>query len=255
MFELEGLSAKDLGRDEKQTYEEWSKDRDMFKPEKQEVKEPEPTDGFVRAETIEEAEQWAHDNYGLFNNTSTLNLETLNDLNSRMYELSKTFDIPPIKKIYDVGGNLYGQAMSVTKEYTEIGFNPTYLNNRERYAKSIANDIQAVWHPIGTESPLAIIDHEIAHIMTAVDLRAGKAVMGITLDPDVAFKHEIQKLKTAYTKHIDNSNIQGTVISRYASKNLDEFVAESFSMVTSTKNPNTYAQKVYDLMVERYGKK
>jgi hypothetical protein len=91
----------------------------------------------------------------------------------------------------------------------------------------------------------SVIDHEFAHVLTSGDLITFGGV------PNTEFKVGAQAIKRAYNKSVKAG---GPVISDYAKKNMDEFVAESFSMALNNPAPNPFAKDVFDLMRRTYGR-
>jgi hypothetical protein len=197
--------------------------------------------GFVPAKTLEEANEWARDNMGIRGNSSELNLDAMNMVNHRLSELKKDYKADTLKFYGDErGSSAYASANN-----TIMSFNANRFNNPSGMVAKLTKDVEAGWHPAMGNTVKSVIDHEFAHVLTSGDLITFGGV------PNTEFKVGAQAIKRAYNKSVKAG---GPVISDYAKKNMDEFVAESFSMALNNPAPNPFAKDVFDLMRRTYGR-
>ena len=96
---------------------------------------------------------------------------------------------------------------------------------------------------LGEKQPLGITYHEFAHTLSQSREKI-----------DVKFWKEIRKLKKEYEGNRGSSNWFDIKISDYASKDVDEFIAESFAQAKLAENPSEYSVKVLSV-IDKYFKK
>ena len=96
---------------------------------------------------------------------------------------------------------------------------------------------------LGDKQFLGITYHEFAHALS----QSGEKV-----NPE--FWKEIRKLKKEYESNRGKSDWFDVKISDYASKNVDEFLAEAFTQAKLADNPSQYSNKVLEI-VDKYFKK
>lgn len=192
---------------------------------------------FVPAKSISEANEWALSNLGIKNNSS-LELESLNKVNERLFELKNEYQFS-IKSIGDEKSPYASASMSRMNFYTK------YANDEELLKSRLDKDIANKFHCEGCNTLKSIIDHEFAHTMTIPDLIPGNENDG--------FLQEIRRIKTMYTRQLHKGS--DILISRYASTNNDEFVAEAFAMALNSEKPSPFAKMVLDLIQKKYGRK
>ena len=209
-------------------------------------KESDNTDSFIfrPAKTIEEAESFARNTYGMESNKSNLNLEALNEVNRSIYELQKEFGSIKVPMLYDIpASNIYAEAAP-----WGMGFNQSMLNQPALLKELLDKDMATRFHPAGCNSIKSIVDHEIAHVLTLNDISFG-------LEKATELTEKAGNIMARYTKSIDIDDLDRTLISRYAVEELAEFLAECFTMARNGTVSNKYANEIYDLMKERYGVK
>lgn len=96
---------------------------------------------------------------------------------------------------------------------------------------------------LGENQPLGITYHEFAH---ALSQSRGKI--------DKEFWKEIRTIKKDYDNQRNTPDWFNVKISDYASKDVDEFLAEAFTQAKLSDNPSPYSKQVLDI-VDKYFKK
>lgn len=96
---------------------------------------------------------------------------------------------------------------------------------------------------LGENQPLGITYHEFAH---ALSQSKGKI--------DKEFWKEIRTIKKDYDNQRNTPDWFNVKISDYASKDVDEFLAEAFTQAKLSDNPSPYSKQVLDI-VDKYFKK
>lgn len=97
---------------------------------------------------------------------------------------------------------------------------------------------------LGEKQPLQTTYHEFAHSLSQSREKV-----------DSQFWKEIRKIKREYENARNSSNWFEVKISDYASKDIDEFLAESFAQAKLSDNPSEYANKVLDVVDKYFRKK
>jgi len=122
-------------------------------------------------------------------------------------------------------------ARSYAEAYSDGSFYVSYkyAKDAETFAQKLANDVESGWHPAGCGSIRSVADHELAHVAT-------------------------WKLPTGHKDELFNMYRDAAradvMPSRYAARNLDEFIAESWAEYRNSPTPRATAQKVGDYMVQ-----
>lgn len=96
---------------------------------------------------------------------------------------------------------------------------------------------------LGDKQFLGITYHEFAHTLSQSREKV-----------DIDFWKEIRKIKKEYESNRGKSNWFDVKISDYASKDVDEFLAESFTQAKLSDNPSQYSKRVLEV-VDKYFKK
>jgi hypothetical protein len=112
-------------------------------------------------------------------------------------------------------------AMAVGKQDFYMSFK--WAKNRDNLESSLRRDVQQGWHPKGTATAKAVVDHEIAHVL--------EGTLRLRNDP---------VLTTARR----NAQINKSWPSQYARQNFSEFVAESWSEFLNSPTPSESARRV-----------
>jgi len=140
---------------------------------------------------------------------------------------------------------------------------PRYFKDSDRLEKSYTKDVNAQFHPKGTEknSSIAILTHEFGHTFSSQ--RQSKQ-WGFDSD----FWNEIESVKRKYSRaltaldkkwHVTHEltyeewkeEVSKIFVSEYAKKNADEFLAESFAMAELSDEPSPFALEVLEI-VKKY---
>ena len=96
---------------------------------------------------------------------------------------------------------------------------------------------------LGEKQPLGVTYHEFAHTLSQSREKI-----------DTEFWKEVRKLKKEYEGNRGNADWFDVKISDYASKDVDEFIAESFTQAKLAKNPSVYSIRVLGV-IDKYFKK
>ncbi|MDP2607956.1 MULTISPECIES: phage minor head protein [unclassified Oceanobacter] len=114
-----------------------------------------------------------------------------------------------------------------------IAINKTWGKDPARFNQALADDVASQYHPIGCDSIRSVVDHELAHQLD--DL--------LKLDKDP----EVQTLfKQARQAGMANE------VSRYANKNISEFIAECWAESLNNPEPRNYARRIAAIIRSRY---
>jgi hypothetical protein len=145
-----------------------------------------------------------------------------------------------------------------TGEYSGLCVNALGVGNNAMVEKSTANDVKSNYHPEGTASFKAIIDHEIGHRidhLLGLDREFGmsrKRILVKTVDPDF----DLKTPDSVILKTIEEG------LSRYAADRTawkimpySEYIAEAWSEYVNNPNPRPIAQRVGELIEARYKEK
>jgi len=166
-----------------------------------------------------------------------------------------------------------------------MNFNASGLmKDAKTFGKGFSNDIAAGFHPpvkAGVSYAKAITTHEFGHALLSKDLISGSRAMRMKPDPLFA---EIKSIKRKYTRQMHKMQrlsrstpgprpyqpdlppiteaqvaegkawMKKNYISGYGEKNLDEFVAEAFTMARLSPDPSPFALRVYDIIKKGAGR-
>lgn len=130
-----------------------------------------------------------------------------------------------------VPGNVYAQATDNSwKDQAGIAYNQKWAKDYKALKAAVDRDAKSRWHPEGTEKPVSIFIHEFGH--------------------SIDYFLEKQGLRDKYLTPITKdffklySIEQEEQLSRYASKNDREVIAEAFAEYRLNPNPRKWARKV-----------
>ena len=250
--DIVGYPYNDERNDDKlgdMTYEEWkhAKDKESKEDIKEEPKEWIKNIDFTPAKTIEDAEQYAKDNFiqkgGVYKLTGKdisykdIDLDVANRINERLTQIYGNFDINKLyslesygqsnKKVWDKNSD----AIAVTTNFGNIGLNKTIIGNAkiyEKYLEKGEKDFQFVLENI---DKLSGASRELAEVYRI----AGKTLVGDSIEDAVT--HEIGhhlsymvETNKEFTNISKNTNWREYAqhISGYANKTFGEYIAESF---------------------------
>ncbi|WP_332648878.1 minor capsid protein [Lysinibacillus sp. 54212] len=134
-----------------------------------------------------------------------------------------------VRKPSPIPSNTYAQAANNTwKDQAGITFNQKWAKDYKALSQSVIRDVESKWHPEGTEKPVSILVHEFGH---SVDYFLDK--IGLR-----------DKYITPITKAALKDKNLGNDLSRYATKNHREVVAEAFAEYRLNPNPRKWARKI-----------
>lgn len=133
-----------------------------------------------------------------------------------------------------------------------VQVNPHHYDNWQRLVRGYENDVASGWHPYGTTAE-SIVTHEIGH---AIDgLLAQEGILG-GYTKKGEFRYASSSLKNTIMKRAAkaDSNVQASMlwdtkwaveahVSRYATKNPQEWFAECFAEYITSANPRTVASE------------
>lgn len=168
-------------------------------------------------------------------------------------QLKGKFDAPDAHPV-DMKDNTYAWCYLRQNGKVQVNPGPERYGNWKEMVKQYESDVLSGWHPYGTTAE-SIVTHEIGH---AVDgLLARERILGgvaadgsyryasstlkntimkraAKLDPDIAEGLNIDKM-------LNDTWTTNTFVSRYASKNNQEWFAECFAEYITSANPRVVA--------------
>jgi SPP1 gp7 family putative phage head morphogenesis protein len=142
--------------------------------------------------TIPEIQKWATDNAGIVNFSGVkLKPQPLKDLTRRITELKSEWVAERFASLY--GGERRAYARGCP-EFIKI--NNSKFNNPKAFERDMAEgDVYQGWHPRGTGTGKAVIDHEWGHVISYYGLRRSQAIAGeIRAVRDAYFADVVPKL-------------------------------------------------------------
>lgn len=163
---------------------------------------------------------------GKYKEEALENLEHLDKLTQEYNNTTISYTL--VKGSLQEGGSAY-----MMNGRTAISINPV------QFKKNKATDTLK----LGDNQPYGITYHEFAHTLSQSREKI-----------DGEFWKEIRKIKREYEGKRGENNWFDVKISDYASKDIDEFLAEAFTQAKLSGNPSVYSQKVLDV-VDKYFKK
>jgi len=133
-----------------------------------------------------------------------------------------------------------------SRDGRRIEFNRGYLKDREYFHKEFGDDVKSGFHAKVRENDYMryIATHEFAHTIRIVPKKRRNE-----------FDIELLSIRDRYRIDIKDPDKQKNIfISKYAEHNINEFMAEGFSMARLSKNPSPYALEI-EVLIEKYYKK
>ena len=130
----------------------------------------------------------------------------------------------------------------------QIGLNPNYYYDYDKFAKSLANDVAAGWHPAGTSNPTSVLTHEFGHQVHNYYLNNGWGELDDFFIHKLRYGHKETRVNYIMENFLEQTHktLADAGLSRYALKNSRESFAEAFSAIyekSSLKNKYVQAQK------------
>lgn len=205
-----------------------------------------------QAKTIAEANAIAVQ-YGLANRVDfgTLDVNIANKALKAVYEIKQIYPDFPVLEVLGstrvanlhfggAGRDGGSYAFIISTRYNPdkmgLGINQKYFSSGKLNTglNSLARDVKAQWHPLGGDTVTSIIDHEIGHV----------------LDRKLGIRND-GRIQQLFRQNHDRGNDMkmGAVLSRYASKNTREFIAEAWSEYRNNPNPRPVAKEVGDIIM------
>lgn len=146
-----------------------------------------------------------------------------------------------------VPGNTYAWSTnSAWRELEGITFNKKFAGNFDEFLHSLQKDVKSGWHPIGTDTPAAVLTHEFGHQID--NYLQKKGVRGWVQTMFDEMQLEARPLIRDQKRTADQ--VYGELLSRYGAKNSAEFFAEAFSEYIHNPNPRPIAKKVGEKLEE-----
>jgi hypothetical protein len=227
----------------------------------------------AQAKTIKQAKEIAISN--LENNglkvkkitvARSIDVQKMNELNAQLNTLTNQFKIDslyntkyPINLSYKSTSRSYGFVETSGGNLLQINFgdlvagleNRTKVISSTEFIKRSKSAVDAINHNLAT------LTHEFAHVLATRHTLENVALRGLTSE----YYAELEIIRQKYIKEIAeysatnnfvafNTNYLGT----YASKNIDEFMAEGFTEYKLSSNPSKFAIEIGKLIEKYFGK-
>ncbi len=122
------------------------------------------------------------------------------------------------------------------EEVSGIAVNKKWGADVEAFKKSIEVSVNSGFHPPGCDTIRSVVDHELGHQLD--DL------LGLHIDAAATAIYNEAKAKGI-----------GKEVSRYAEKNIKEFISECWSESINNPEPREYARRIAELVRARYAAK
>jgi hypothetical protein len=119
-----------------------------------------------------------------------------------------------------------------------IAVNEKWGKNLDGFNLSLESGVQSKWHPVDCNTVKSVCDHEFGHQLDNL--------LGLSKSGQAA-------ISALYAEALQSGIKE--VVSEYAGKNLQEFIAECWSEAKNSANPRPMAAKVARLIRDEYSKK
>lgn len=164
----------------------------------------------------------------------------------------------PLERVVAFGtGNEYASATSRAIRFNQVWTSPA---DRKKYLDALAQDAASGWHPAGSRSPIGIALHEFGHVLDAgkgihPDLDGLLARAATARDVELAARRAAGELIDA-ADVAAGSGVDGLIsreVSRYATKNREELVAEAFAdVMTNGEAASQLSRDIFSLLEAEY---
>lgn len=164
----------------------------------------------------------------------------------------------PLERVVAFGtGNEYASATSRAIRFNQQWTSPA---SRKKYLDALAQDAASGWHPAGSRSPIGIALHEFGHVLDAgkgiyPDLDVLLARAATARDVELAARRAAGELIDA-ADVAAGSGVDGLIsreVSRYATKNREELVAEAFAdVMTNGEAASQLSRDIFSLLEAEY---
>ena len=185
-------------------------------------------------------------------NFAGLDLNYANLLIQRLAEIRQIF--PQLEQLHFIGNSKsMGKASAPASFWSALEvpigltLHPKYFSSKglKGYEEALKSMVSQKKSPVGCDTLKSVIDHEIGHYLDYGRVK-GTSSTGLQLSRD----SQILKIYQGMTKEEITENL-----SSYASKNIREFIAESWSEYQNNPHPRATAKAVGDRIVEIYQSK
>jgi len=196
----------------------------------------------------------------------SIDVQKMNELNAQLNTLTNQFKIDslyntkyPINLSYKSTSRSYGFVETSGGNLLQINFgdlvagleNRTKVISSTEFIKRSKSAVDAINHNVAT------LTHEFAHVLATRHTLENVALRVLTSE----YYAELEIIRQKYIKEIAeytttnnfvafNTNYLGT----YASKNIDEFMAEGFTEYKLSSNPSKFAIEIGKLIEKYFGK-
>lgn len=128
----------------------------------------------------------------------------------------------------------------------------------ESLEKDLKRSVETKWHPVGCDTIKSIYDHEYGHQLDyLLDLRNNPNINNLA--------REIRSRETEETKNMSreekaeyirkNGSLMTRELSKYATTNIQEFIAEAWAEYKNNPTPRELAKKVGTIIKDEYERK
>jgi hypothetical protein len=227
----------------------------------------------IEAKTIKQAKAIAIDNFesnGLkikkITVSRSIDVPKINELNAQLNALTNNYKIDslyntkyPIDLIYKSTSRSYGFIETTYGNTIRINFGDLVapLESRTKVVSATEFIIRGKSAIDAVNQNIATLTHEFAHILATRHTLTNPALAQLTSE----YYAELKIIQQNYIKEIAeykatnnfvafNTNYLGT----YASKNIDEFMAEGFTEYKLSSNPSKFAIEIGKLIEKYFGK-
>lgn len=153
---------------------------------------------------------------------------------------------------HPTGMNRNTYAWCYSRSSGKVQVNPKIFDDWNKVVKEYEHDVETGWHPFGTTAE-SIVTHEIGHAVDGLLAREG-VLGGVTSSGEFRFaslslKNTIIKRAAKLDPEIDfaitwgKNTVISDFVSRYASKNNQEWFAECFAEYITSADPRTIAKE------------
>lgn len=113
-----------------------------------------------------------------------------------------------------------------------VAINESYGKHPERFQEALTRDVNKNWHPPGTASIKAVVDHEFGHQLDAL--------LGLSSDP------QVMALWNTGKTHVEEG------VSRYGATKVEEMIAEAWAEYRNSPDPRPIAREIGEIIEQRY---
>ncbi len=129
--------------------------------------------------------------------------------------------------------NVWAQSTS-NAPIAGVSINDKWAKNPTRLKESLLENVNTRFHPIGGDTIKSIIDHELGHELDKL--------LGLRTDPTVIKMY----------RYFLSNDMNGELLSVYAKKNINEFIAESWAEYQNNPTPRKIALELGRYLIDLY---